>query len=478
WSLGKKRYLGVSVKVLRSGRRNNLNQAVQQTSFAVDKDQFASHTLDLNSLFAKTGALLSASAQTYTDDAQMYSGFLNEMNIEGDFKYAQFNPYVLGTKGNYRAQSAFVPIAGRSYANYIRKDGSFGMPLANQFWTLSNSRAVPAGACDGPTDLFVENSRTGPLYWKMASRVTRYDIFGNALEEQDAIGNFSSAQYGYNKSLPVSVATNAKHGEFLFEGFEDYNMLLPEKIAQLFLKGDQYSAFALIFGNVKWMSGFNRYDQRFFLRDIAPTSSAVMLAKNISHSGYYSMYNTRDSVYTHTFNVGNAPSGEISPFKFATGTKYLVQFWVKRLSGTKFSDGDIKIEHNSTEVNTKVKTGSIDGWYQLEAIVDIGSSATVKLKIPGNVYIDDIRALPAKANMKSFVYDPMTFRLMAQLDENNFATFFEYDQEGLLLRTKKETEKGIMTISESRRANSKLTDITPGEGSSGGGSGEADPDHE
>jgi hypothetical protein len=478
WPQVRKRYMAVSVKVLRSGHRNNLNQSVQQTSFAVDKDQFALHTLDLNSLFVKTGALLSASAQTYTDEAQMYSGFLNEMNIANDYKYAQFNPYVLGTKGNYRVQSTFAPVTGRSYANYSRKDGSFGMPSVNQFWTLSNSRVVPEGTCDGPTDLFVENSRTGPQYWKMASKVTRYDIFGNALEEQDAIGNFSSAQYGYNKALPVSVATNAKHGQFMFESFEDYNMLLPEKIAELFLKGDQYSAFALIFSNVKWMSGFNRYDQRFFLRDIAPASSVLMLAKNISHSGYYSMYNTGASEYTYAFNTGNPASGEISPFRFATGTKYLVQFWAKRLSGTKFSDGDIKIEHNSTVVNTKVKTGSIDGWYQVEAIVDVTSSAAVNLKIPGNIYIDDIRALPSKANMKSFVYDPLNFRLMAQLDENNFATFFEYDQEGLLLRTKKETAKGIMTISESRRANSKLTDITPGEGSSGGGGTETPPDPE
>jgi hypothetical protein len=39
---------------------------------------------------------------------------------------------------------------------------------------------------------------------------------------------------------------------------------------------------------------------------------------------------------------------------------------------------------------------------------------------------------------------------MAELDENNFATFYEYDDEGILIRVKKETEKGTMTIRESR----------------------------
>jgi hypothetical protein len=39
---------------------------------------------------------------------------------------------------------------------------------------------------------------------------------------------------------------------------------------------------------------------------------------------------------------------------------------------------------------------------------------------------------------------------MAEIDENGFATFYEYDDEGLLVRVKKETEKGIMTLKETR----------------------------
>jgi hypothetical protein len=41
---------------------------------------------------------------------------------------------------------------------------------------------------------------------------------------------------------------------------------------------------------------------------------------------------------------------------------------------------------------------------------------------------------------------------MAQLDENNYATFYEYDDDGTLVRVKKETERGIKTISETRSA--------------------------
>jgi len=41
---------------------------------------------------------------------------------------------------------------------------------------------------------------------------------------------------------------------------------------------------------------------------------------------------------------------------------------------------------------------------------------------------------------------------MAQLDENNFATLFEYDDEGTPIRVKKETERGIMTLKENRQS--------------------------
>jgi hypothetical protein len=54
--------------------------------------------------------------------------------------------------------------------------------------------------------------------------------------------------------------------------------------------------------------------------------------------------------------------------------------------------------------------------------------------------------------MKSYVYNPVNLRLMAEMDENNYATFYEYDDEGTLIRVKKETERGIMTIKETRSA--------------------------
>ncbi|NQY06560.1 MAG: hypothetical protein HRT68_10345 [Flavobacteriaceae bacterium] len=71
-------------------------------------------------------------------------------------------------------------------------------------------------------------------------------------------------------------------------------------------------------------------------------------------------------------------------------------------------------------------------------------------------FFDDIRLYPFNGNLKSFVYDPINQRLIAELDENNYATFYDYDDEGGLVRVKKETEDGVYTIQETRSGNSKL----------------------
>lgn len=64
------------------------------------------------------------------------------------------------------------------------------------------------------------------------------------------------------------------------------------------------------------------------------------------------------------------------------------------------------------------------------------------------VYFDDVRFFPFDGSMKTYVYDPVTLRFVAELDERHFATIYEYDEEGQLMRVKKETERGVMTIQE------------------------------
>jgi hypothetical protein len=102
----------------------------------------------------------------------------------------------------------------------------------------------------------------------------------------------------------------------------------------------------------------------------------------------------------------------------------------------------------------------IDGWQLMEGVFQIPALCTdfaIQLRSVGHIpiYYDDVRFFPIDGSMKSYVYDPVTFRYVAELDERHFATFYEYDEEGKLKRVKKETERGVMTIQESTNSTMK-----------------------
>lgn len=160
----------------------------------------------------------------------------------------------------------------------------------------------------------------------------------------------------------------------------------------------------------------------------------------------------------------------ISSFKPTEG-KYIVSGWVKEIHNVQkvsyTSSIDIKIEGITNNANYTFYTSGaiIDGWQRIIGVLEIplldGLTPLIKIELNCNnsssneCYFDDIRFYPYNGNMKSFVYDEDTQRLMAELDENNYATFYEYDLEGGLVRVKKETERGVFTIQETRSNNPK-----------------------
>jgi hypothetical protein len=141
----------------------------------------------------------------------------------------------------------------------------------------------------------------------------------------------------------------------------------------------------------------------------------------------------------------------------------LVSAWVKENQDCKcvsYTNNRIIINFTGATSSSVVfhATGSIiEGWQRYEGVFDIPSDAvsmSIGMESTGSatVYFDDLRVHPFNANMKSFVYSPVNLRLMAELDENNYATFYEYDDDGTLARMKKETQRGIKTIKETRSA--------------------------
>jgi len=159
--------------------------------------------------------------------------------------------------------------------------------------------------------------------------------------------------------------------------------------------------------------------------------------------------------------------GIFSPETNATGKEFVLSYWVKESAAASVLDyiqASVNISIGNTPVvpSSVRKSELIDRWQRVEVRFLILSGSTGNLNISlanasatTDAYFDDIRIHPFNSNMKSFVYHPVNLRLMAELDENNYATFYEYDQEGALIRVKKETERGIVTIQESKNSSRK-----------------------
>lgn len=143
-----------------------------------------------------------------------------------------------------------------------------------------------------------------------------------------------------------------------------------------------------------------------------------------------------------------------------TAGKYIVSAWVSEdgasMNTVTYENASIGISFTGDPaLYTLAPTGRIiDGWQQIQQVIEVPAGATeihLTLQSGGvDTYFDDIRFHPLDGSMVSYVYDPGNLRLMAKLDERNYATFYEYDEEGKLTRVKRETERGVMTIQENR----------------------------
>jgi len=146
--------------------------------------------------------------------------------------------------------------------------------------------------------------------------------------------------------------------------------------------------------------------------------------------------------------------------------RYIISAWVKEIGAAAdietYANPFIEIQFSNGTITLPRMYGSgkiIEKWQRVYYEFNIPVGATdISINLgtnAGAVLFDDIRIHPANGSFVSYVYDPVSLKLVATLDDNNYSTIYEYDNEGTLLRVKKETERGIMTIKESRENSPK-----------------------
>ncbi len=438
----------VHFKVIRSGNRNMLTNTIE--SYTQLESPFGSASLDISG-----GGRINTIASTYCDSNTVvpHNYIVNADSI---------NPYAIGQRGIYRLLSDYAYVTYRDYGSGVGKEGVFKNYNLYSLNFYDECIRFPYNYFQPDINFTIDPN------WKLLRTITKWSPFGVEIENRDATGNYSTAVFGHNEDLPVAVATNARQGEIIAEGFEDYSML-----HLLYnLMGFNYSFIRPLFGTTSLGTSTqynllqlnnpsalsvknNAAHTGLFSLETPATGTGYckvsMPVNSTSYAGIRSMYNLYYPPGIYAFSGNN----EYMPFQVTPNKKFILSFWIKQVTPTANAiDYSITACGVHTDLGTfpfTKKTNLIDGWQQIEATFTCSTS--VELWLPEAFYIDDMRAFPADANIKSFVYNPINEKLMATLDENNFAKMYEYDQEGNLVRVKKETETGIMTVSESRSNN-------------------------
>jgi len=336
------------------------------------------------------------------------------------------NPFRLGLLGNYRPLKSLLYLTDRT-TGHVREAGIFSD--YDPYWTC---KAI---------------SNSQPSKWTWTEQSIRIDPFGKLNEAKDTLGKYRADLYGFSNNLVVASANNARYQQIAFLSFEDYDFKNTKNSTCWLPKHFDFDVNIdyLITDEVshtgrRSLQFRNNFD--YAITRLAPVTIAAPSYINVN--GEYQMTN-------------HELIGTFSPMS----GDYYVDAWIRIPNDTLLTyNGLAEVEVITDQHDTvyfRPYGTIVDGWQK------IGGRFTIK---PGynnvrfrflnkstmNGYIDDIRVQPFDASMDAFVYDPMNLRLMATLDDNNFALVYEYDEEGQLTRVKKETYQGVLTISEVRSA--------------------------
>jgi len=278
--------------------------------------------------------------------------------------------------------------------------------------------------------------------WEWQQKINLVAVDGLPIESENRIGIKTATLLGYNNTLVIAKADNAAYNEVFFDGFED-----------------NYTE------NCKNTSQENLLLKRAFL-----INGELSVDNNNFHTGKYSLkVDNENFVFTimppdsacRDYNPNIAEKKKCSAcvggFNPEKNKEYVFSAWVrvdKPQPILDCSDASVVITDGYSNIGSFKSEGPvIEGWQRIEGVFKIPQNNNyieIVLK-KGNfiTYFDDLRIFPTDANMVSHVYDKYNYRYTYSLDENNYFTKYEYNNEGQLIRIKKETERGIVTVQES-----------------------------
>jgi hypothetical protein len=395
------------------------------------------------------------------------------------------NKFISGRRGNWKPVRNWFYLAERTPTDLpasntdIRTQGLFAQ--YSDFWTINQG-----------TSRFWHDP-TRPDRWEWKEKVNLADTDGRTIETEDRIGRKVASLLGHRNTLVLAQAFNAGYSEALFDGFEDYigNYCTVEKAVSGAVDiGTSASRRMRTTSGSLVLTISEAHTGRYSMQVNAPITFSVMPAMycDTTVNGVYVPRTTRggstDSVRRRlapATRIGIGPgsraaeslrgrrpgssSATAPPCNDCAGgfypianKTYLFSCWAKvDRPEPILSSSDATVEIRGMETVILHPEGPvIEGWQRVTGEFKtphaVSTLAITLRKGAGTTWFDDMRIFPADGNMVSYVYDDVNLRLTYSLDENNYFTKNEYNNQGELIRVKRETERGVITIQEGNQS--------------------------
>lgn len=295
------------------------------------------------------------------------------------------NIYATGAKGRWFKHSEYV------YKSDINN---------HMVASAIKQRVHSSGLIKNPITIFNPSNQTNANWFKKYE-ITKYLPDGKVVESKDVFGIKSAIKYGWfmgsnklwNKELPVAFGVNAGYDDLYTDAFE------------------------------------------------SKTTSSIYDATQV-HTGLSAV----NIISTGTNILTNVPLGEN-----LSANGGVCRFWYKASGVATPSLTVTGIDGAIYTVPTQIPSAliTINGWTLYESeITSFGSTSTITATISGSGKLDDFVLKPVNATVTAFAHDVFNQRMMAKLDDNDFAMIFQYNPEGRMVRMMMETPMGVRTISE------------------------------
>ena len=386
-------------------------------------------------------AMINATATRYSAVNSLPNGSLNNLTFNPVSAGILNQPYVAATyalSGNRKDQSASM----QQRANGVLNNWYYWLPARYYDPAVGyQPRKALMTHYDDPEFEYFANGN-GNAGWFTASQVTKSLPSVGPVEETNPLGIYSSVLIEPTTKRLMHATANGKFGQTWVETFEDLQQLRKyNTVTDLFFSPFQKS----MSRSAATATGYEVFNKAQTTSG-PDVSGSFTLNDAEAHTGMYSLYvssGTATVKVTPKKYTGTASYySNLFDFNLDAATqKYTVEVW---------ANGGANPGVNSGGVYTSLSKASpsIDGWFLYRATVNVSENSQVTFSFPGGQSYDDLRVYPSSSNIKTYVYHPFRTYLMAVLDENNFATFYEYNNRNQLIRLKKETEKGIITTTE------------------------------